>query len=164
MFRRDAHCTFCGTAYPNGIAGWPRSCGHCRNTSYRNPLPVAVVLQPVGDGLLVIRRGIEPRKGFLALPGGYVDFNEPWQHAAVRELHEETGIVADPAAVTLFDLRSATDNTLVIFALTPPLALADLAAFEPTDETTERAVVEKPAELAFPLHTDVMLAYFARRS
>ncbi|MEU8352015.1 hypothetical protein AB0C60_21895, partial [Streptomyces sp. NPDC048845] len=41
--RQDSHCAYCGAAFPEGAA-WPRRCARCGNTSYRNPLPVAVAL------------------------------------------------------------------------------------------------------------------------
>jgi len=42
--------------------------------------------------LLMIKRGNEPYKGFLALPGGFVNMNENLEDAAKRELEEETGV------------------------------------------------------------------------
>lgn len=46
--------------------------------------------------LLIKRRG-EPFAGTWALPGGYVNEDEPLARAAARELHEETGISINPA-------------------------------------------------------------------
>ncbi|MEU6285015.1 NUDIX hydrolase [Streptomyces sp. NPDC047028] len=45
-----------------------------------------------GDDVLVIRRGWEPHKDELALPGGHVDPGETSRAAAARELLEETGV------------------------------------------------------------------------
>lgn len=159
------HCTYCGAVHPE--AGWPRTCGACARVSYRNPIPVAVLLQPVrcperGLGLLTIRRGIEPQRGHLALPGGYVDWREGWQAAAARELREETQLEVDPAGVRPFDVASPADGrTVLIFGLAPELPLADLSAFAPTAETTERVAIFGPQPLAFPLHEAVAARFFA---
>jgi 8-oxo-dGTP diphosphatase len=42
--------------------------------------------------VLLIERKHPPFKGCWALPGGFVDMDETLEHAAKRELHEETGI------------------------------------------------------------------------
>lgn len=160
MPRRDAHCSFCGRAFP-GDAGWPRTCAGCRNTSYKNPTPVAVLLQPVDDGLLVIRRGIPPHIGALALPGGFVNWGETWQQAAARELFEETHVRVAPEAVKLFDVHtSETSGHLLVFGVAEPLRSADLPPFVATNETTERLIVPGPVELCFPLHALAMRRFF----
>lgn len=158
---KNAHCSFCGAPFEAGRA-WPRLCSACGNRSHLNPLPVAVMVLPVGDGLLVIRRGVEPHRGGLALPGGYIDVGESWQEAAVRELHEETGIVVDAGDVRLFDVHSAPDGTVLVFASGPCLDPSALPPAVPNAEVMERLVVHEPTELAFALHTRVAAAFFAR--
>lgn len=42
--------------------------------------------------ILLIERGIEPYKGYWALPGGFMKMDETIEECATRELREETGI------------------------------------------------------------------------
>lgn len=44
------------------------------------------------DKVLLIKRGNHPSIGWWALPGGFVDYREDVDHAALRELQEETGV------------------------------------------------------------------------
>lgn len=161
-YRKDSYCSYCGHPYA-AAQRWPRECRHCGQISYRNPLPVSVVLLPVGDGLLAVRRAHEPAYGKLALPGGFIELPESWQEAGARELHEETGIEVAPESLTLLRAHSAPDGTLLLFGLAPAYAEADLPPFTPTAEASERVVLAEPAELAFSLHTLVVRDYFAER-
>ena len=166
MAEKNAHCSYCGQAFAID-ATYPRACGACKSVTYRNPIPVAVLVLPIhGDGqavgVLTIRRGIEPRKGQLALPGGFIDHGEAWRVGCARELVEETGIVVDPKTIELFDVHSAPDGTLLVFGVAPPQDGAALPTFAPTNETSECVIVRAPQELGFPLHTRVLADFFAR--
>lgn len=163
MYRQHSHCSFCGHPFLDGQR-WPRICGHCGSTTYRNPLPVALILQPIDDGLLVIRRGAAPRQGQLALPGGFVDLHETWQQAAARELREEASVVVAPEQITDFGTRSTPDGYLLVFGLGPQLRSSDMSTFHANREAASRLVLVAPAELAFPLHTEMVHQFFARRS
>lgn len=55
---------------------------------------LAVVVKE--DRVLLVKRRNEPDAGLWGFPGGHVDLGETATEAAVRELREETGIVAHP--------------------------------------------------------------------
>ncbi|MEM1197798.1 MAG: NUDIX hydrolase [Pseudomonadota bacterium] len=48
-----------------------------------------------GDEVLLAQRGKEPSKGLWSFPGGHVELGERLAEAALRELREETSIVAE---------------------------------------------------------------------
>lgn len=159
---KNSYCSYCGRPFDRDQP-WPRRCVGCGQATYQNPLPVSVVLLPVDGGLLCVRRGIEPGKGLLALPGGYINVGESWQAAGARELGEETGIQIDSARIELFAAMSAPDGTLLVFGLAPPLSAAALPLFTPLPETMERVILKEAAELAFPLHTLAAKEWFAQQ-
>lgn len=169
----DTFCSRCGTAFES-TDEYPRLCVNpeCGLETWANPVPVAVVLVPIerGDraGLLVIRRGIEPRSGLLAIVGGFVDIGETWQAAAVREVSEETGVdIASELEPFWFTSTEPNPNRVLLFAEARPLAAGDLPPFEPTSETTERGAVFGPGGLddifAFSLHAEAARRWFAAR-
>jgi 8-oxo-dGTP pyrophosphatase MutT (NUDIX family) len=159
MIEEHTHCSYCGGKFGAALP-WPKTCPACHKTSYRNPLPVVVTLLPIGAGLVVIRRNIEPCKGTLTLPGGYLDVGESWQEGARRELWEETGIAIAASEMTLYDVQNGLDDTLVIFGLSTPQPREVLKPFH-SAETQEVVLIEAPIELGFTMHTRVVTRYFA---
>ena len=158
MHEKHSHCSFCGTRYAEHT-GWPRDCAACGNRSYQNPLPVVVVLVPVEGGIVGIRRNIEPQKGTVTLPGGFIDMGESWQEGGSRELLEETGIEIAAADLTLFDVMNGLDGTLVVFGLAAPQPIDILKPFS-SEETQEVLLIDRPMELGFVMHTRVVARYF----
>ncbi|MFI6089967.1 NUDIX domain-containing protein [Streptomyces sp. NPDC051218] len=162
-----SHCSSCGTPYGDHLSAWPRTCPACGTVAYRNPLPVAVALQPVydtkGTALVVVTRTIAPARGAVALPGGFIDDREDWRDAVVRELAEETGISAASRDVRLADALSAPDGYLLLLGLLPERPVAELPDPAPTGETEGWHLLYRPAELAFPLHTLAARAWFEGR-
>lgn len=53
-----------------------------------------IVLISNGEKILMIKRGDSPHKGKWALPGGHLEFGEQLEEAGIREVKEETGVIA----------------------------------------------------------------------
>jgi len=85
---------------------------------YRNPFPTVDIIIEIQGGIILIERK-NPPFGW-ALPGGFVDYGESLEAAAVREAREETtleisnlrllGCYSDPAR----DIRMHTISTVYI--------------------------------------------------
>jgi ADP-ribose pyrophosphatase YjhB (NUDIX family) len=67
-------------------------CTNCDFIDYKNPLPVAVAIAVKDKKLLLIKRGIAPRKGAWGPPSGFIEVGETPEEACLRELKEETGV------------------------------------------------------------------------
>ncbi|SDA52162.1 NUDIX domain-containing protein [Methanobrevibacter millerae] len=60
---------------------------------YKNPsLTVDIFIFDEDENFILIKRGNEPYKNYWALPGGFVDYGECVEDAAIREALEETSI------------------------------------------------------------------------
>lgn len=65
------------------------SCG-TKVKQYRNPFPTVDIIIELDSGIVLIERRNEPFG--WALPGGFVDYEESLEAAAIREAKEETSL------------------------------------------------------------------------
>jgi NAD+ diphosphatase len=97
--RRHRYCANCG--HPSEVveAGYSRSCPNCGATHFPRTDPVVIMLVEHAGSLLLGRRAGWPGRRFSVL-AGFVSPGESLEEAVVREVREESGIVArDPVFV-----------------------------------------------------------------
>ena len=89
-------CPVCGSPQFSVNNFKSKHCQSCGFTYYANPCSAtaAFILNERGE-LLVARRGKEPAKDTLDLPGGFVDMDETVEQGMRREIREETGLEVD---------------------------------------------------------------------
>jgi len=59
---------------------------------FKNPIPTVDLIIEKNDKIVLVRRGREPFKGKLALPGGFVNEGELIENRAILEAKEETSL------------------------------------------------------------------------
>jgi 8-oxo-dGTP diphosphatase len=109
---------------------------------------LAVVLR--GDKALVVRRANPPLAGRWGFPGGVLELGETVAEGAMRELAEETGVVADPIGpLTVIDTIDHDDEGRVRYHYTLVAVLGRWRSGEgaPGDDADEVAWLTR-AEIA----------------
>ena len=99
-------CSQCGASVaqkiPPGDNRLRAVCGQCGFINYQNPRIVTGCLPVYKDQVLLCKRGIEPRKGYWTLPGGFMELGETIEEGAARETVEEA--LADVEIQSLYTL------------------------------------------------------------
>jgi ADP-ribose pyrophosphatase YjhB (NUDIX family) len=113
------YCSRCGS--PLAPAMLPEEnrerlvCANCGFIAYVNPRLVVTTIPVTEAGeVILLRRGIEPGRGWWAQPGGFLEVDETVHQAAVRETLEETGLLVTPGE--LVGLYSRLEAAVVTVA------------------------------------------------
>lgn len=88
-------CPKCGRKDIQNINNRKWLCSSCGFELYNNvATAVGLVIKNSEGKVLFEKRAKEPRKGFLAFPGGFCEPDETAEQACIRECYEETGVKA----------------------------------------------------------------------
>jgi ADP-ribose pyrophosphatase YjhB (NUDIX family) len=127
-----------------------RACSACGFIFFREPkLAVGALVERNGQVLLV-RRAVDPQRGYWCLPAGYVEFDEGPVAAVIREVREETGLVIHVGELlAAYHVRSDPRGMGVILMYRAFPVGGRLAPDDDASEAKFFAPAELPRELAF---------------
>ena len=99
-------CGECGATLQSHLPGGEQRnhwyCEQCRQPRFDHPTIMLTCFISCGRKLLWIQRKLEPRSGFWAIPGGFMEEGESLAEGAARELWEETGIRLAPEQLQFY--------------------------------------------------------------
>jgi ADP-ribose pyrophosphatase YjhB (NUDIX family) len=125
----------------------------------RNPYPTADVIIEMAEGGIVLIRRKNPPFGW-AIPGGFVDYGETVENAAVREAKEETGL--DVRLVRILGVYSDPDRDPRFHTISTVFVARADGIPVGGDDAAEAAVFTEdalPQDIAFD-HPEILADYF----
>ena len=126
---------------------------------YRNPAPAVDIIIELDSGGIVLIRRKNPPPGW-ALPGGFIEYGESAEEAAVREALEETSLhvqLVELLHIYSDPKRDPRKHTMAIVFIAKAQGIPQGA-----DDAAEAAVFDEqtlPAPLAFD-HAQILRDYF----
>lgn len=114
----------------------------------RNPIPTVDIIIEYEGGIVLIERK-NPPHGW-ALPGGFIDYGESAEHAAVREAREETGLALED--LRQFHVYSDPGRDCRFHTMTTVFVARGIGELIAADDARAAAVFapdEPPSPLAF---------------
>jgi NADH pyrophosphatase NudC (nudix superfamily) len=165
QFTKFKYCPKCGspditTVHTNGM-----KCSLCGFIYFHNTASAVAALIETPAGVLFVERNHDPRKGFLDVPGGFVDYHESLEYALRREIKEE--LTFDIPSLEYFgsfpneyvyeEITYFTTDTF--FKCTLP----DIPRLVPNDEICDYAYFKKDSipfgQLAFKSSVEAFMYY-----
>ena len=139
-------------------------CPECDHIEYKNPKIVNIVIpvykdpQTGEDLFLLVRRNIEPRKGYWTFPGGYMENGETPQEGGQRETKEEAGADVRVGALLVIYQPPGKNEVIMIHR-----GEMDSSTYKAGIESQEAKLFRKSElpwkQFAFPLVYDGFMAY-----
>jgi len=140
-------------------------CPRCKNEIeiYQNPIPtVDIIIEIVSKGIVLIKRK-NPPYGW-AIPGGFVDYGESLEEAAIREAKEETNL--DVKLIKQFHTYSDPQRDPRHHSISTAYIAKAKGIPKAKDDAIEVGIFTEsnlPEEIAFD-HRSILKDYFTRVS
>jgi len=129
---------------------------------YLNPVPtVDIIIEVEGDEIVLIKRKNEPRG--WAIPGGFVDYGESLEEAAIREAQEETSL--DVTLVEQLHTYSKPDRDPRQHTISTVYIARGSGVPQAADDASDVGIFNEdnfPKPLMFD-HEQILMDYFRRK-
>lgn len=129
---------------------------------HKNPLPTVDIIIETKGGIVLIQRK-NPPYGW-ALPGGFVDYGESLEEAAVREAKEETSL--DITLLKQMHTYSDPSRDSRFHTITTVYIAKSEGTLKADDDAKECGIFNKsniPEPIVFD-HKDILMDYFNKLS
>lgn len=157
------YCPLCGTPFEQELVVQKTRplCPSCGYVFYRNPYPTVSVLVINKDKILLGKRLAEPGKGKWALPSGYIEFEDDFLTAAIREVKEETGLEIE--ILSILNVQSAflpTDYHFLSIYLLAEAIGGNVSSNDDLEDVGWFSRSEPLPEMAFAPDVNLIQTYF----
>lgn len=118
------YCPLCGTPLVDQVMDdrIRQACPACGHIHWHNAKPCAGALVVRNGKVLLVRRRIDPFRGYWDIPGGFCEADEHPAETALREVREETGLEIELAGLLgLWMDEYGGNTTLNVYYLARPL-------------------------------------------
>jgi ADP-ribose pyrophosphatase YjhB (NUDIX family) len=107
------YCPRCGEQHLAAKDAKSFICSSCGFVYYHSTASVVSAIIECAGEIILTRRAFEPGKGALALPGGFVDYQENLESALIREMQEELDLrIADPTYLCSLEEKYLSGDVL----------------------------------------------------
>jgi ADP-ribose pyrophosphatase YjhB (NUDIX family) len=160
---KDVSCKK-GTEREEVVPRVKKSCPQCGHESseYQNPVPtVDIIIEMENQAVVLIKRKNYPHG--WALPGGFVDYGETVEHAAIREAREETSLQVE--ALRQFRVYSEPDRDPRQHTISVVFAARGKGTPRADDDAADLGVFSQenlPKPIVFD-HEKILADYFATK-
>jgi len=137
-------------------------CPNCGWIWFPNPTIAATTVIAYQGGIVLLRRAIAPDIGIWHLPIGHAEYGEDPADAALREAHEETGLLlADPVLLSVEHSPSYQDPALfyIVFGYTARVVGGELRYDEHESSGMQIVPLDELPELKWTSQQRAIAAY-----
>ncbi|MGA9351798.1 MAG: NUDIX hydrolase [Anaerolineae bacterium] len=132
-------------------------CQECGFIFYINPKVAAGALIEDDGRVVLVRRKVEPRAGYWALPSGFTEHGETVEETAIRECREETGLEVElDDLLGVYSVNSDFYGHLVLVLYSAHVVGGELVPGDDASEASFFSATKLPTDIAFQAHQQAL--------